>query len=183
MTADSCRKPRVNNQQLLRKPEIDAIAEKNLKLIQEVNLRFETQLNVWVQTRKKWPRNWQAESLVYFNRPIVFWELNNCPARSYATLMYATALCRLTSSLNQQRQISCHFQINIITNIEVEQWSHSFWPSQFLQYWSAKALHFRSTIGLFHVIHQLTVLTNLFWQDQTFDYELLPLTLSIDLQR
>ena len=34
-----------------------------------MNLRFETQINVWVQTRKKRPRNWQAEFLVYFNRP------------------------------------------------------------------------------------------------------------------
>ena len=37
------------------KPEIDAIAEKKLKLIQEMNLRFETQINVWVQTQKNDP--------------------------------------------------------------------------------------------------------------------------------
>ena len=108
-------------------------------------------------------------------------------ARVYAILMYATVQAEylqsladrwLESSVSNQLSLS-----NIITKIEVEQWSHGFWFSQFLQYWSAKALNFRSTIGLFHVIHQLTVLTNSFWQDQIFDYELLPLTLSIDLQR
>ena len=61
LTAESCRKTKTNNQQLVRK----------LKLKYEVNLRFETRINVWVQTQKWKTQKWEAEFQVYFNRPIV----------------------------------------------------------------------------------------------------------------
>lgn len=62
-TAEPCKKPKTNtgynNQQLLRNKS---------KLKYEVNLRFETRINVWVQTRKWNTQKWKAEPQIYFNR-------------------------------------------------------------------------------------------------------------------
>ena len=50
-----------------------------LKLKYEVYLRFETWINVWVQTHKCKTRKWEAEFQIYFNRPI---------AKDYSTYRY-----------------------------------------------------------------------------------------------
>ena len=47
-----------------------AIAEKIE--IYAVNLRFDTRINIWVQTQKRKTRKWEVESQVYFNRPIMY---------------------------------------------------------------------------------------------------------------
>ena len=55
LTAESCRKTKTNNQQLLRK----------LKLKYEVNLRFETRINVWPKNEK--PENEKLNSRFTLN--------------------------------------------------------------------------------------------------------------------
>ena len=102
LTVEPCRKTKTNNQQLLRN-------KLKLKLKYEVNLRFETQINVWVQTRKKWHRNWQAEFLVYFTVSSVTLKLSAGNANYFAKFCICNWLGSCTVDLWYSRHSSSLF--------------------------------------------------------------------------
>ena len=95
---------------------------RKLKLIYEVNLRFETQINVRVQTQKWKTCKWEAEFQVYFNRP------SNCKCQPKWQALVANCFARGIAGFLQFSTVCSSFTVQGI-------WMFDSWPLTLLNLW------------------------------------------------